>query len=260
LQKLLRFAVAMFVAASSMCAQAAETGFHASVPATSGKALPHTVLLANPDLIVNEVSAGGVEEKVKDWSNDASQNAGRLVRTLANENHAFEIVDDTRLDASDKRLLEQYAALYVRMLASINMSRRSSNPAWWARVAQFDYTMGPGMQDVAVHSQADAVLFVVGNEHVASAGRQARTAAGILGGILLGATTGVGVFSVPTAGVSFLSLGLVDMRTGDLLWLSADSKGGGINLRNEKDLKTVLTELFASYPSLPKATDNKKAK
>jgi hypothetical protein len=77
-------------------------------------------------------------------------------------------------------------------------------------------------------------------------------AGGVLAGIVLGVTTGVAVFSVPSAGTSFLSLGLVDLRSGELLWVSADYKGGGINLRNEKDLSTVLTQLFASYPGIAK--------
>jgi len=241
-------------------AQAEGTAFHAAVPSSRGKVPPRTVLLANPELIVEELSAGDVEEKVKDWSDEASQKSARLIRALAKENRAFDIVDDTRLSPTEKTALQQHSALYDRMLASINSSRFSSNPEWKQRVASFDYTLGPGMRDIAARSGADAVLFVIGNEHVSSGGRKARMAGGVLMGILLGATTGVAVFSVPGAGVSFLSLGLVDMRTGDLLWVSADYKGGGINLRNEQDLKSVLAQLFATYPGLAQPSDQKNAK
>lgn len=245
------------LAVSSAGTRAEGTAFHASAPATRGGTLPHTVLLANPELIVEEISSGDVVEKAKDWSDEASRNAGRLVRTLAKENHAFEIVDSAGLSPADKTTLQQHGALYARMLGCINSGRFSSNPAWRQRVARFDYTLGPGMSDVAMRSGTEAVLFVIGNEHVSSAGRKARMAGGVLFGILTGITTGVAVMSVPGAGISFLSLGLVDMRTGDLLWVSADYKGGGINLRNEKDLQTLLAQLFASYPSVAKPVDVK---
>jgi len=260
LLKLSCMAIAMLLAISSASAQAEDTAFHASVPASRGKTLPRTVLLADPELIVEELSAGNVEEKAKDWSNEASQNAARLVRALTKENHAFEIVGDAGLSPTDKTTLQQHGALYARMLASINNSRFASNAAWKERVASFDYTLGPGMSDIATQSGADAVLFVIGNEHVSSGGRKARMVGGFLMGIVTGITTGVAMISVPRAGGSFLSLGLVDMRTGDLFWVSADYKGGAINLRNEKDLRTVLAQLFASYPSLAKSVDGKNAK
>jgi hypothetical protein len=260
LAKLPCMVIAMLLAVWSASARTEDTAFHASAPAGRGKALPRTVLLATPDLIVEELSAGNVSEKAKDWSNEASQNAARVVRDLAKKNGAFEVADDAGLSSTDKTTLQQYGALYARLLACINSGRSASNPAWKQQVASFDYTLGPGMNDIATHSGADAVLFVIGNEHVSSAGRKARMAGGVLMGILTGVTTGVAVFSVPGGGISFLSLGLVDMRTGDLLWVSADYKGGGINLRNEKDLQTVLAQLFASYPNLAKSSDSKNVK
>jgi hypothetical protein len=232
----------------------ADTAFHVAVPADRVKSPPRTVLLVQPELIVKELTAGNLEESAPDWSKEASQNAARLLRALAEKNGAFEVVDDSGLTPADKTSLQQYSALYVRLMSSIEISRRSRNPWWRERVMRFDYTVGPGISEVASKANADAVLFVVGNEHVSSAGRQARMAGGILMGIL------TGIYSLPKAGTSFLSLGMVDLHSGDLLWVSTDYKGGGINLRKEKDLDEVLTQLFASYPWQSKSADKDNGK
>ena len=227
----------------------ADSEFHVSVPPDRVKSPPRTVLLVQPEVIVKQLTAGDLEETAQDWSMEASQNAARLMRELAKKNRAFEVVDDSRLTPADKASLQQYSALYVRLMSSIEISRHSENPAWRKRVVRFDYTIGPGITEVASRANADAALFVVGTDHVSSAGRQARAAGGILMGIL------TGVYALPRPGTAFLSLGMVDLRSGDLLWVSSDYGGGGMNLRKEKNLNKVLTELFESYPWQPKFAD-----
>jgi len=227
----------------------ADSDFHMTVPPGRVKSPPHTVLLVHPEVVVKQLTTGNLEETAQDWSREASENAARLVRALVKKNGAFEVVDDSGLTPADKVSLQQYSALYVRLMASIEIARQSKNPAWKKRVRRFDYTVGPGITEVAVRTHADAALFVVGTDHVSSAGRDARTAGGILIGIL------TGVYMLPKAGTAFLSLGMVDLHSGDVLWVSSEYGGGGMNLRKEKSLNKVLTELFESYPWQPKSAD-----
>ena len=225
----------------------ADSDFHMAVPPGRVKSPPHTVLLVQPEVIVKQLTTGNMEETAQDWSREASQNAARSMRELARKTSAFAVVDDSGLTAADQASLQQYSALYVRLMSSIEISRHSKNPQWRKRVERFDYTVGPGISEVAARTNADAALFVVGTDHVSSSGRTARAAGGILLGIL------TGVYVVPKAGTAFLSLGMVDLHSGDILWVSSEYGGGGMNLSKEKSLSKVLTELFESYPWQPKS-------
>ena len=232
----------------------ADEDFHMAVPPERVKSPPHTVLLVQPEVIVKQLTTGDLEETAQDWSREASENAARLMRALVKKSSAFEVVDDGVLTPTEKASLQQYSALYVRLMTSIAVSRESKNPVWRNRVARFDYTVGPGINGVAARANADAALFIVGMDHVSSAGRSARAAGGILLGIL------TGVYRLPKAGTAFLSLGMVDLRSGDLLWVSGDYGGGAMNLRKEKDMNKVLSELFESYPWQPKSADKDNGK
>ena len=54
---------------------------------------------------------------------------------------------------------------------------------------------------------------------------------------------------VPQGGLSFVSVGVVDMRTGNLLWFATD-QSGTTDLRNEQDVHRMLEQMFQTYPGL----------
>jgi len=52
---------------------------------------------------------------------------------------------------------------------------------------------------------------------------------------------------VPQGGVAFISVGLVDLRTGDLLWFDTQ-QSPNIDLRNEPDVRKAMDAIFQTHP------------
>ncbi len=241
---------------SGCVTQPGKTAVHENVGKT-GQSMPKRVLFLPADVRLHELSAGGVAEKVDAWSNDASANATRVVNQIASSRQAFQIVESPALSAEEKAILDEHIALYDSVAGSAHLARMSIFQAWRDRSANFDYTLGPGLKALAERTNVDAALIVSGSDYISSGGRKAA----MVMGVLLGAVTGVVV--VPGGGISFVSVGVVDLRTGDLLWFGTD-QSGNTNFQNEADLRNMLEGLFDNYPGIapaaPPAQTTKPAK
>ncbi len=228
------------------------TSINKSLSKQSDRPLPRRILLAQPDIRVHEISTGGVVEKVDEWSNKASGEAAKSLEALAQSTNMFELVPSSKLSDAQRATLEQYGALYILVAGSANLAQRSPFAAWKKRAADFDYTLGPGLAGVADQEKLDAVVFVVGTDHISSAGRKAAMVVGVL------AAAFTGVMIVPNSIPAFLTAGVVDMHTGDVLWFSTETRGGSDDLRDPAVVKNVIDDLFKTYPGAVKAADAKK--
>jgi len=207
------------------------------------RSLPRKVLLLPVEIRVHEISVGGVVEKVDDWSDQASANARRYIKSLANGRKVFQVVEAPPLGADDKAQLDQHVALYEVVAGSADLALMSPIGAWRERAKDFDYTLGPGLKPLAEHTGIDAAMILTGTDYISSAGRKAAMAMGVVLSALAG-----GIF-VPQGGISFVSVGVVDMRTGNLLWFATD-QSGTTDLRNELDVQRMLEQMFQTYPGL----------
>lgn len=214
--------------------------------------LPQRVLLVQPDIRVHEISAGGVVEKVDEWCKQASENAVSSLQESVRTQHLFELVRASSASTADQAILEQHAALYALVSGSAHGAQISPFKAWQDRAANFDYSIGPGLKDVAERTQVDAAVFLVGTDYISSAGRKAAMAFGIL------AAAFTGIVIVPPSMPAFMSVGLVDMRTGDLLWYGTDLRSGASDLRDPAVMKSLVHGMLKTYPSAIKAADASK--
>jgi len=219
------------------------TAVHKSVSQAPEKPLPRKVLLLPVDIAVHEISAGGVVEKVDTWTEAASGHANDYLHELARSSGAFQLVAGPQLAPDQKAQLDQHVALYEVVAGSAFLARRSPFQVWQQRAREFDYTLGPGLAPLADATGIDAAMVVIGSDYISSAGRRAA----MVMGVLLSALSGVLV--MPQGGISFISVGVVDMRTGDLLWFGTD-QGQATDLRNEADVRRMLEGLFRTYPGL----------
>jgi hypothetical protein len=228
------------------------TSLHKNLSQHAEHPLPRRILLAQPDIQVHEISAGEVVEKVDDWSDLASNEAAKSVESVAQSTGLFEAVQPSRLSDAQRATLEQYSALYILVAGSANLARHSPYEAWQKRAADFDYTLGPGMTDLAESAKLDAVVFVVGTDYISSSSRKAAMAVGVALGLLTGRYVG------PESKPAFLSAGVVDMHTGELLWYSTEVRGGGDNLRDAAVVRSLVDDLFKTYPGAAKTADASK--
>jgi hypothetical protein len=214
--------------------------------------LPHRVLLAEPDIRVHEISVGELVEEVHEWSQKASGEAAKSVEALAQSSMMFEVVQPSKLSDAERGTLEQYGSLYALVSGSAYAAQHSPYSAWKERAADFDYTVGPGMDAISKNAKLDAVVFVVGTDYISSASRKAAMAVGIAMALFTGAYVG------PNSRPAFLSAGVVDMHTGELLWYSTELRSGSDDLRDPAVIKSLVEDLFKTYPGAAKTVDAKK--
>ncbi len=239
-----------FLCAASIAGCAThDTAINKSLSSQSDRPPPRRILLAQPDIRVHEVSTGGVVEKVDEWSNMASESAVKSLEALAKSTNMFELVAPSTLSDAERATLEQYSALYILVAGSANLAQQSPYAAWKQRASDFDYTLGPGLATVADHQKLDAVVFVVGTDHISSAGRKAAMVVGVVSTALLG------FGYIPTSIPSFVTAGVVDMHTGGVLWYSTETRGGADDLRNPAIVNSIIDDLFKTYPGAVKAAN-----
>jgi hypothetical protein len=241
------WAVVLCVIALAGCATG-QTSVHRELTASAERRLPKKVLLLPVEIRVHEVSAGGVAEKVDAWSDIASGNAVRYVKSVATGRSAFELVESPALSPEDTAQLDQHIALYEVVAGSAYLARASPIGVWKERAKNFDYTLGPGLEPLAERTGIDAAMIVIGSDYISTAGRKAAMVMGVLVGALAGAVI------VPQGGISFVSVGVVDMRTGNLLWFGTD-QSSATDFRNERDLHQMLDRMFQTYPGVAPAEE-----
>lgn len=198
---------------------------------------PKKVLLLPADIDVMEISAGGVPEKVEAWSKQAKSNIKQSLHKTIGAGQNFELIELPEMAASEKEVLEQYLAFYGVVGGDAFVFGRSPDPAWQHKTKNFDYTLGNGLRFLKQRTGADTALFVVGSDQISTGGRKAA--------MVLGAMLGM---TIPV-GMTFVSVGLVDLDSGDILWLNYDFGGGDWDIRDQADTDKLIANIFRDYPA-----------
>jgi hypothetical protein len=216
---------------------AAQTQVYSDRSLANGSSIKR-VLFIPPDVDVNEVTAGGVVEKVPDWSKQAREHLTAALRKLAPA-AKFEIAPLPPLPAAEQSVLDQHTALYDLVAGNVQRAGAIGGDVWAERLKSgaSDYALGPGLAFLADRTGADAALFVIAQDFVSTSERKALAVVGILFGAVL------------PLGRTFAAAGLVDLRTGRLLWQSYDTSATP-DLRVAADAERVVRDLFQSFPGL----------
>lgn len=227
---------AMLMAASVM-ATPALAAMSAVNPALSQNvdARPKKVVLLPPQVFVYELSAGGVPSRMTDWEATARGNLTAAASRLARDSGLFEVVPTPQLEPAELDQLDAHIGLYDRVAQSVFVYGRGEQSAWAHKKYEFDYTVGPGLGFLRAETGADAALIVLGSDFISSGGRKAAFVAGLLLGIVM------------PLGQSFITAGLVDLKTGDVEWMSFDSSGS-MDSRNPADVDRLMRALYQTYP------------
>lgn len=199
--------------------------------------LPKKILLIEPEIYVKELSLGGVAEKVDEWCVKAKNNVRSALAAQISAKRLFDKLElPADLTTEEIAVLDEHVALYDVVGFNAFYYGRAEFDAWKHKRTEFDYTLGTGLKTLADKSGADAALFIVGEDNISSGGRKAaRVFAAMLGVILPPSPT-------------FLSAALVDLRTGDILWMNYGTALDSKDLRNAEDVNKMMNEMFFSYP------------
>lgn len=203
--------------------------------------MPTRVVLLPVDIMVSEISMGGVVEEVEAWSKQAAGNMEQALKNYAASSHKIEIVPLAKLTGKEQDSADEHRALYDRVAANafIYTNPQFAGPAWDHKIKHFDYTLGDGLAFLRKRTGADAALIVVGEDEISTSGRKA---AMVITRVLWGSNM--------RAGTSYLSAGLVDLKTGDILWLNSSASTGDRDLREAEDVTAMVNALFEPFPGI----------
>jgi hypothetical protein len=205
--------------------------------------LPKKVVVIPVSVKVYEVTAGGVTEEVPDWSAEASASVFKAVSAALAKNAGMQEISMLRLSPAETAVIDEHMALYKLV---VNTASRIDLKHKYKR---FDYGIGPGLAALLSKTGADAVVMVYGNDYASTAGRKTKAVFGKIP--IVNIFTGGEV----ELGHSYVHIGLIDLKTGDLLWMNSKFRDDSSNLREFEDAQSIVGEIFKWYPAIEEYRD-----
>lgn len=189
------------------------------------------ILIMTPDVKYFLLTAGGVAQPHAEWTEAARRNFSDSLEVYANERGIKTIrVDEDELTDAEIAYQKLYSAvgtsILVHHFGTLKLPTKQGS---------FDWSMGPGLKEIAKEYGADYVLFSYYRDYQASGGRVAFA--------VLAAIAGVGV----SAGQEFGFASLVDLQTGNIVWFNQVAVGVG-ELREEEGARVTVDALFKGLP------------
>lgn len=208
-----RFIIAALFICASSCAGAGGIANVGVLEKT--RALPKKFVILPADVEVHELTTAGALEKLADKTDEAKGVVANALNQLIEKSGLTDkLVDIGTLSEDESAAIERYLALYDTVSGEAMAHTLNPGPQHWDNKAKhFDYTLGPSLASIAERTGADAAIIAYGRDVVSSGGRKMA--------FIFAAALGVGI----PMGHSAVSLGIVDLKTGDLLWLSIDASG-----------------------------------
>lgn len=227
--------IVMLVASSASAQERSATKQRFELAAHSGK----KILVFRPTVKVGSQSTGGMFEPNADWTDEANKNIeAALQRQQAHLGN--QVIVAPEVYGTDAERLQEYMALFAAVSQAVIeyqffVGNRLPTKKRDNKNDVFDWSLGAGVADLPGAKDADYALFIYNRDAYGSTGRK------ILQVLALGA--GVAVQSGEHQGYA----GLVDLHTGDLLWLNADGAMGG-DVRKADGSEKRVRELLEDFP------------
>jgi hypothetical protein len=202
------------------------------------------IVLFRPSITVGAQSAGGAYRVNADWTAQARDNIGAELAVLQ-DGLGNQVVPAPELFGNDAEALADYNALFGVIAESvINYKFFVGNRLpTKKRDGVFDWTMGSGVARLAGDTGCKYGLFIFTEDQIGSTGRKALQIVAML--------ASVSVKSGEHKGYA----GLIDLRSGDLVWLNADMAMGG-DVRTREGANKRVTQLLEDFPGRPPVAAN----
>ena len=195
---------------------------------------PVKILVFRPDVAVGEQSTGGMNEPNAEWTEQARKELdAALQRNMSGVSN--ELVNMPELAGDDASVLADYQALFQAVTNAVIAHKLFPGNRLPTKKEQFDWTLGPGIGRLGEVGGGEYGLFIYTYDSYGSAGRKAAQ--------LVGAMFGFGI----TSGVHIGYAGLVDMKSGDLVWINADVQMGG-DVRDAEGADKRIKQLLEEFP------------
>ncbi|WP_264943179.1 hypothetical protein [Sphingomonas canadensis] len=195
------------------------------------------IVVFRPDVRVGTLTAGGLDEPNADWTATArTLIAAEIERAHGVQGATVSFVGEP--EGEDGVRLAQYRALFGAVADAIMIHRLFVGNRLQSKKEGLDWTLGEGVSALADATGADYGLFLFTHDAYGSSGRKAAQ--------IFGAMFGVAV--IPGIHVGYA--GLIDLKTGDVIWLNADPQMGG-DVRTPEGAQKRVGQLLDGLPGRP---------
>ncbi len=198
------------------------------------------ILIFRPAVSAGAQSTGGLHEANAEWTERAKANIQAALNKLQSQ-LGNAVVNAPDSFGDDARNVEEHMALFAAVSRAVIeyqffVGNRLPTKKLDNKAAIFDWSLGEGVSSLPGAKDADYGLFIYNKDEFGSTGRKLLQVVAILG-------AGIAVKSGEHVGYA----GLVDLKTGDLLWLNADAAMGGDVREPDGSEKRVL-QLLEDFP------------
>jgi hypothetical protein len=197
------------------------------------------ILLFRPKVMVGSQSTAGMFEPNADWTAQARDNlAIALAEAQKKLGNEVVVLDDPVGDRAEQ--LAEYQSLFGIVAQSVIEFKffPGNRLPTKKRDGVCDWTLGPNVAALAEGTGCRYGLFIFTEDQFGSTGRKVFQ--------MFAAVGGISVISGQHKGFA----GLVDLTTGDLVWLNADLKMGG-DVRVADGAQKRVGQLLEDFPGRP---------
>ena len=214
-----------------------QTQSHQATSKTVVRDADPSVLLMPPDILLQELTAGGQLNTNAAWTKAGESNVAQAINQ-ALQNKGIELVRYKSADVdSDGAVAEQHQQV-VKLHEAVGSTILIHKSGYWplpTKEGRFDWTLSEEVALLRNEYGADYALFVFMRDSYSSGGRAAL--------IVAAALFGVGV----PGGRQFGFASLVDLNSGDIVWFNRLDSGTG-DLRDPANSRDSVESLLAAFP------------
>ena len=224
--------LAVLIALGGCVTASSQRGDHCATPPAST-----SVLLVEPDIILFELTAGGLEEPRADWTETAKVNVTKkLDETLQKTGDKLIPYEPPEKTPDLMRAHVQILKLHEVVGQTVLIHKYIPYYELPTKQGWFDWGLGECVKSLKRETGADYALFVYLRDSYTSPGRAAFMVAAVL---LFGV--------VPQGGMQLGFASLVDLQTGQIVWFNRLVSPVG-DLRTLEAAEKAIQELLANNP------------
>ncbi len=216
---------------------------------TSGSKIKITgsIVVIEPDIELSLVTAGGLQEPRKEWSDSARRLYPLAVQKIISNRGGTQKPDydvPDNLDPNSRqgqiiRLNQAVAFSIAQYSVTGSVLATKKDPKTGKPL--LDWSLGEGVVELQQATGADYALFTYVRDSYASGGRTALRVFAMLAGAAMGSYVDIG------GGAQIGVATLVDLRTGQVVWHNVMAKQSG-DLRDEKGTKVTVDQMLKGLP------------
>jgi hypothetical protein len=202
------------------------------------------IVVLKKDISVAEVTTGGLDQPKADWTKQAQASFdAALLSNLAGRSIQYVSLPD--LEGDDAKLLSNYLGLSKVAEDQAVKHEVFAGEALPTKNSELSWTLGPQISGLGSKIGADYGLIIFNRNSYVSKGRQSAENIAALMGV------------EPTTGVHAGSMTLVDLKTGDIVWMNIDVELQG-DIRSSAGATEQVAQLMRNFPSKTVVVDVKK--